>query len=566
MQVSLKYVPQIDIYLGNCHTISTLNSISPPKYTMHLSFSLLFFCVHAVIIFAAISDGLGQQSQDWLNHGGDLFNRRYAYKERKISPKTAPSLRLKWEFYAGKDISATPAIYDGNLYFPSWNGNIYAVKEVDGSLVWKQNLQNLTGLSATGRVRNVNWTVSRSTPTVAGNDLMIIGIYGPAVVIAVKSTTGELVWKTTLDHHPAAVITMSGTYYKGGFYVGISSLEVLEPVAECCEFRGSFVKLDARTGAISWKTFMLPDNNNTRGEYAGAAIWGSSPSIDAKRNHVYIGTGNLYSAPLRIRQCRERQINRTRPTQPDECVEPENHSDSILALDLDSGKIIWYCQLGGYDVWFFACSVPSDPNCPPLGDFPDSDFGECPMMLTTYINRTKKDIVVAVQKNGYAWALDRNNGNIVWYTEAGPHGLAGGGSWGAATDERRVYTNIVNSNARNFTLKPSNTNTTAGGWVAMDANNGRVLWSTANPSNSFANGPVSVANEVVFAGSPDRMGSIYAIDAKSGEILWSYQTGASVYGGMSISNGCIYVGHGYNVALGPIFNFTSGTSLFAFCV
>lgn len=150
--------------------------------------------------------------------------------------------------------------------------------------------------------------------------------------------------------------------------------------------------------------------------------------------------------------------------------------------------------------------------------------------------------------------------------EAGPGGFAGGGTWGAATDERRVYTNIANSGAKNFTLSPLNITTTTGGWVAMDSNKGNILWSTANPSNSTANGPVSVANEVVFAGSTDRIGSIYAINAKSGKILWSYKTGASVYGGMSISNGCIYVGHGYNVNLGFATNLTAGTSLFAFCV
>ncbi|KAG4925796.1 hypothetical protein JHK87_051336 [Glycine soja] len=538
------------------------------KYSMYSALSFLFFCVHTVVIFAAGSDDRIQKSQDWLNHGGDLFNRRYAYKERMISPKTAPNLRLKWKFNAGKDISATPAIYGGTVYFPSWNGYIYAVKEADGSLVWKQNLENLTGLSATGFVRNVNWTVSRSTPTVAGDDSLLIGIYGPAVVICVNRTTGELVWKTTLDHHPAAVITMSGTYYKGYFYVGISSLEITVPtVEECCTFRGSFTKLNARTGRMRWKTYMLPDNNNRTGEYAGASIWGSSPSIDVERNHVYTATGNLYSAPLRIRQCRERQINRTQPTQPgDECVEPDNHSDSMLALDLDSGKMKWYRQLGGLDIWTIACINPSTPNCPPQAERPDVDFGQSPMMLTTYINRTKQDIVVAVQKSGIAWALYRNNGNILWSTNAGPYGLSGGGIWGAATDVKRVYTNIANTGARNFTLAPSNVTTTAGGWVAMDASNGRILWSTANPSNRTANGPVSVANGVVFAGSADRMGSVYAIDAMNGKILWSYQTGASVYGGMSISKGCIFVGHGYGVALGPAFGLIGGTSLFAFCV
>ncbi|KAL2330009.1 hypothetical protein Fmac_017590 [Flemingia macrophylla] len=504
------------------------------------------------------------QSQDWLNHGGDMFNRRYANKEYKISPQTAPNLRLKWKFYAGKDITATPAIYNGILYFLSWNGNVYAVKEADGSLVWKQNLGNLTGLNATGIVQNVNSTVSRSTPTIAG-DFLIVGIYGPAVVIGLKRTSGDLVWKTTLDYHPAALITMSGTYYNGSYYIGTSSLEEGASIEECCIFRGSFAKLNAQSGAMVWKTYMLPDNNNTRGAYAGAAIWGSSPSIDVNRNHVYIATGNLYSAPQRILECQERQNNQTKPTQPDECVEPENHSNSILALDLDTGNITWYRQLGGYDVWFVACNNASTPNCPPSGPNPDADFGEAPMMLTSYVNGTKKDMVVAVQKSGFAWALDRNNGNLVWFTEAGPGGQAGGGTWGAATDERTVYTNIVNSEAKNFTLAPSKMTTTSGGWVAMDSSNGKILWSTANPSNSTSNGPVSLANDVVFAGSVDKMGSIYAINGKSGKILWSYQTGGSVYGGMSISNGCIYLGNGYNVSLGYP-NLSGGTSLFAFCV
>ncbi|KAL2330012.1 hypothetical protein Fmac_017593 [Flemingia macrophylla] len=396
---------------------SRFNSMSQPVYSMGIVLCLLLFCVHAAVIFAAITDGRRPQSQDWLNHGGDLFNRRYAYKEYKISPQTAPNLRLKWKFYAGKDISATPAIYDGTLYFPSWNGNIYAVKETDGSLVWKQNLENLIDLNtnASGVLLNVNWTVSRSTPTIVG-DLVIVGICGPAVVIGLKRTSGELVWNTTMDHHPAAVITMSGTYYNGSYYVGTSSLEEGASIEECCIFRGSFAKLNAQSGAMVWKTYMLPDNNNTRGGYAGASIWGSSPSIDVNRNHVYIATGNLYSAPQRILECQESQNNQTKPSQPDECVEPENHSNSILALDLDSGNVAWYRQLGGYDVWFIACKNASSPNCPPSGPTPDADFGEAPMMLTSYVNGTKKDMVVAVQKSGFAWALDRNNGNLVWFT------------------------------------------------------------------------------------------------------------------------------------------------------
>ncbi|KAK9272819.1 hypothetical protein L1049_003197 [Liquidambar formosana] len=511
---------------------------------------LLFLCLaflHITITAGAPSDWKGKKhikaTQNWLNHGGDLYNRRYADKETKISPATASKLRLKWKFYAGKDITATPAIFNGTLYFPSWNGYIYAVKALDGSLVWKKNLQRLTGLNATGLVSNINWTVSRSTPTVA-DDLLIIGIYGPAVVVAVKRSTGKLVWSTWLDRHVAGVVTMSGTFHKGAFYIGTSSLEEGASIQQCCTFRGSFSKLDVRTGAILWQTFMLPNNHGKTGQYAGAAVWGSSPSIDVPRSLVYIATGNLYSAPEHVLQCQEKENNQTIPTQLDQCVEPDNHSDSILALDLESGKIKWYKQLGGYDVWFVACNNLSTPNCPP-GPNPDADFGEAPMMLSVYVNGTKQDMVAAVQKSGFAWALDRDNGSLIWSTEAGPGGTSGGGIWGAATDEKRVYTNIANSGRQNFTLKPSTKTTTAGAWVAMDARTGEILWSTANPSNATSSGPVTVANGVLFAGSTSPQGPVYAMSAKTGKILWSYETGATVYGGVSVSNGCIHVGSGY---------------------
>ncbi|XVF60457.1 hypothetical protein PTKIN_Ptkin08bG0048300 [Pterospermum kingtungense] len=516
----------------------------------HNKFVLIFLCIFPFSGGSFAHSGWNtvakwqKPPQDWLNHGGDLYNRRYAEKETRISPETVSRLRLKWEFYAGKDITATPAISKGTLYFPSWNGNIYAVKASDGSLVWEKNLHELTGLNGTGFLANVNWTVARATPTIA-DDLLIIGISGPAIVISVKRLTGELVWSTQLDNHAAGVITTSGTYYKGYFYVGTSSQEESLSIEECCTFRGSFAKLDARSGKVLWQTFTLPDNFGQKGEYAGGAIWGSSPSIDITRNHVYVGTGNLYSAPLRIRQCQEAENNQTVPTSPDKCIEPENHSNSILALDLETGEIKWYRQLGGYDVWFLACINLSNPNCPP-GPNPDADFSEAPMMLSVNVNGTKQDIVVAAQKSGFAWALSRDNGSLIWSTEAGPGGTGGGAIWGAATDKKRVYTNIANSESKNFTLKPSTTNTTAGGWVAMDAATGEVLWSTADPSNATASGPVTIANGVLFAGSTYKQGPIYAFDAENGKILWSYDTGATVYGGMSVSNGCIYLGNGSN--------------------
>ena len=141
-----------------------------------------------------------------------MTKRRFAAGKVFLNPLTVRNLALIWAFYAGKDISATPAVANGVVYFPSWNGYLYAVNAFNGALIWQQNLSELTGLTGTGVV--VNITVSRSTPTVDG-DLLIVGIYGPAVVMAVVRSTGRLVWSTKLDPRPRVLITGSGTVYMG---------------------------------------------------------------------------------------------------------------------------------------------------------------------------------------------------------------------------------------------------------------------------------------------------------------------------------------------------------------
>ncbi|KAL6350462.1 hypothetical protein AAG906_019109 [Vitis piasezkii] len=436
----------------------------------------------------------------WFNHGGDLSNSRSrSIEEPLINPLLISKLRLKWKFFTGDDTTATPAVAHGVVYFPSWNGYLYAVNAFSGALVWRQHLGELTGLSPAGVVVNV--TVSRTTPVIAGH-LLIIGIYGPAVVVAINRFSGALVWSTVLDTRPRSQITT-------GFYVGVSSLEVTLPAEQCCTFRGSMAKLDIRTGAVLWRTYTIPDNAGKLG-----------------RNLVYIGTGNLYNAPAEVQQCQANRNNQTIPSQPDQCIAPDVHFDSILALELDSGKIRWFRQFGGYDVFYFVCLVPNNPASP--------------MLLTIFPSGTRRDVVVAVQKSGFAWALDRDTGDIVWF------------NWGAATDGKRVYTNIVNNAGVRFRLAPSNQTTTFGAWVALDANTGEIVWSTANPSNETAHGPVTVTNGVVLL--------------ETGTIIWTYNTNATVYGGASVSYGCVYLGHGYSVNLARFHpTWTRGNSVFAFC-
>lgn len=161
------------------------------------------------------------------------------------------------------------------------------------------------------------------------------------------------------------------------FYVGVSSLEKVLPAGQCCTFRGSFLKLDVQTGAILWRTYTLPDNSGRLGGYAGAAIWGSSPTIDIVRNLVFVATWNLY---IHLRSSSDKQNNQTKPTSPDQCIGPDIHFNLILAFDMNSGRIRWSRQLSGYRVFYFACLDPNNKDCP-TGPNLDADFREAPLLL-----------------------------------------------------------------------------------------------------------------------------------------------------------------------------------------
>ncbi len=148
-----------------------------------------------------------------------MGNGRVAVGERKINPESVRGFAKKWEYITREDVTATPAVSKGVVYFPAYNGNLYAVRASTGRLVWEKNLTRLTARTSIpaqaflAQLYNLSiW--SRSTPVIVGG-LLLVGISSPAAVIAVKKTSGALVWSSVLDTHPYAVVTASGTAFEG---------------------------------------------------------------------------------------------------------------------------------------------------------------------------------------------------------------------------------------------------------------------------------------------------------------------------------------------------------------
>lgn len=203
------------------------------------------------------------------------------------------------------------------------------------------------------------------------------------------------------------------------YFVGTTSTEETQLVG-CCNFQGAFFRIDVAKGKIIWRTGMIPPNGGNAGAYAGAAIWGSSPSIDPVRNLVYIATGNLYSTPPSITACQLGQQNLSVPDTPDPCILPDDHSESVLALDLDTGSIHWAQHLGSYDTWVLACVFNGNPNCPPIPG-PDADFAEAPMLIPSvqFKNSStgrqwRQDVLVVAQKSGFVYGLNPQDGSRLW--------------------------------------------------------------------------------------------------------------------------------------------------------
>jgi polyvinyl alcohol dehydrogenase (cytochrome) len=234
------------------------------------------------------------------------------------------------------------------------------------------------------------------------------------------------------------------------------------------------------------------------------------------------------------------------PEQAESCVSPANRIDAFVAMDLRTGAIKWSRRLQGFDAWTFVCNFvpPGVTWCPsPMG--PDYDFGQGAMLFSVKINGRKRDLLAAGQKSGVVWALDPDTGDVVWSRLVGPGGALGGIMWGSATDGERIY--VANSN---WEHKPhtlvSGQQISGGSWSALDAATGAILWQTADPQGASDMGAVTVANGVVYAGSMDPQGHVYAMDARTGSVLWNYAAGGSVNAGAAVVGGTVFWGSGYS--------------------
>jgi polyvinyl alcohol dehydrogenase (cytochrome) len=489
----------------------------------------------------------------WPMIGHDPADTRSQPFERIIGPSNVHRLAVKWTAPTTGDVSATPAVADGAVYFGDFGGTLWKLNADTGEVIWSHLVADYTGITG---------DLARTSPSLF-KDILVVGDLKAPKLLGIDAKTGALRWITDVHPDPKGIMTGSPVLAGDTIFTGVSASGASGPNAT---FRGAIVAVDARTGHLLWRTYSLPDNGGVPGGYAGATMF-SPPAVDMSAGLVYGTFGQPYTEPASVTACHTAHGGFT-----ESCEQPGSYLKSLVAFDMRTGTPRWSYRVQGHGPWLQACGhqPPAVTWCADEADGEKWDLGGSGVNVMRLHRRGRhdgdehdvRDVVGLGGKSGVYVLLDAKTGAFIWSSVIGPGGDQGGMEWGTATDGDRIYVSITNHHHISYRLTANgvltNTAVTGGSWAALDPFTGRILWQTADPQVETLPGvgavgvwdlaPVTVAHGVLYAASMAKQAfqnQMFALDAATGEILWQFGAGSSVNAGPAVVDGTVYWGAGY---------------------
>lgn len=463
--------------------------------------------------------------QNWLTYSGNMAGHRYS-PLAQITRDNVSKLRPVWIHQVDdpNKIETSPLVRDGIVYITEPPSNAAALDARTGRPLWRYRR------ALPKEARNCCGQVNRGLAILG--DTLYLGTLD-ARLVALDARTGVVKWETEIaDYKIGYSITAAPLVVKDKVIVGVSGGEY--------GIRGHIDAIDAKTGKRAWRFWTVagpgePGNETWAGDSwkAGAAGAWVTGSYDPELSLIYWSTGN------------------PGPDWNGDGRAGDNlYSDSLLALDADTGKLKWHFQFTPHDVH-------------------DWDSNQTPVL----INSGGRKLAVTANRNGFYYVLDRETGRFLRAREYVKQ------TWAVGMDEKgrpirkpgtfptkegvEVYpdvnggtnwfspsyspqTNLFYVAAREgagiyFTAeaiyKPG-ASFVGGGWKlapqaehygavrALDPVSGERKWEFRLVSKPWA-GVMSTAGGLVFGGSDE--GSFFALDAHNGKPLWNFPTGGKVY-------------------------------------
>jgi len=483
------------------------------------------------------------EPQNWLTYSGSYASQRYSLL-KQIDPANVKNLELKWVFQAQslQKFETTPLVVDGIMYLTQSPNDVVAVDAKTGRVFW------IYHYATSPAARPCCGIVNRGL-AILGDTLFMATV--DAHLVAIDAKDGHAIWNVKLAEASAGyAATLAPLIVKGKVIVGVAGGEF--------GVRGFISAFDAETGKQAWKFDTIPDpdqpgHDSWRGadwEHGGGAVW-MTGSYDPDLNLTYWGTGN----PGPDFNAEQRQGDNL-------------YSDSVLALDPDTGKMKWYFQFSPHD--------PYDYDSVQVPVLANADWQGSPRKLMYWGNR-----------NGFFYVLDRGTGKFLagkpfvkvnWASGldasgrpiATPQpagvptypGIQGGTNWyspsyspstglfylstwedygtifegvKAEYKEGTRFTGGANTSpvpgAENPTgtrTGPINTYTEAmahGGVVAIDPSTGDKKWKFEEHDVNTS-GILTTASDLLFVGG--REGYFQALNARTGALLWKQNLGGEI--------------------------------------
>nr|WP_311319512.1 methanol/ethanol family PQQ-dependent dehydrogenase [Rhizobium sullae] len=324
---------------------------------------------------------------------GDYANQRYS-KLNQITKENVKDLQVKWTFSTGvlRGHEGGPLVIGDVMYvhapFPN---TVYALDlNNDGKILWKYEPKQDPNVIAIMCCDTVNRGV-------AYGDGKIILNQADTTVVALDAKTGKVVWSVKnaeTDGSKGESGTAAPMVFKDKVLIGVSGAEY--------GVRGWIAAYNLKDGSLAWKgystgpddaTLMDPEKtthlgkpvgkdsgiNTWEGEQwktGGGTTWGWF-SYDPKLNLVYYGTGN----PSTWNPVQRPGDNRW--------------SMTIFARDADTGMAKWVYQMTPHDEWDY------------------DGVNEMILVDGMDINGQKRDVLVHFDRNGFAYTMDRANGELL---------------------------------------------------------------------------------------------------------------------------------------------------------
>jgi alcohol dehydrogenase (cytochrome c) len=496
------------------------------RIAIWLTVGLLAGSAHAQVTFDRLLNS-AKEPQNWMTYSGDYLGRRFSALDQ-VNTTNVRALTAKWVYQtaATGKLETSPLVVDGILYATAQDDRAFALDARTGRPIWMYQHP------LPGDIRPCCGRVNRGLAILG--DKVFLGTLD-AHVIALDAKTGNVVWDVVAaDYRTGHSFTVAPLAVKDLVVIGVSGGEY--------GVRGFIDAYDAATGKRRWRFYTVPGpgepgNETWEGDswkVGGAPAWNTG-TYDVVTNQIFWPTGN--PAPS----------NRGAGRAGDNL-----YSNTLLALNTDTGKLNWYFQFTKHDEH-------------------DWDATQVPVIIDT---AGGKHLIAQANRNGFFYVIDRTTGKLL---SANAYGQT---TWSDAKDAegRPVANQNASPTLEGHTVCPGALGTTnfmaptydpqtglfyvtardqcdifstapqpyeaghayygsayfpseeakpyRGFLKAIDPATGQVKWKFEHTSPTWS-GVLSTAGGLVFTG--DAEGNFIAMDAAAGKPLWHFQMGGAVY-------------------------------------